>query len=75
MKKIKAIALALRIAFHWWHIKLYRKRFDKLYDKGEQLSATRVQKLNEQISKHTTAVMRCEKYYDNHYAKSLNGVL
>lgn len=75
MKKIKAIALALRIEFHWWHIKRYRKRFDKLYEKGENLSSMRMQKLNEQISKHTTAVMRCEKYYSEHYAKSPGGVL
>ena len=75
MRKVKAIILALRIEFHWWHIKHYRKKFDVLYDAGEALGSARVQELNKRTSKHAIAVMRCERYYTEHYSEVFQGVL
>ena len=75
MTRIKAILLALRIEYHWWHIKLGRKRFDALYEAGLTLESPQVQKLNNRISKHIGRVMVCEKEYKDRYSKSIGGVL
>lgn len=75
MTRIKAILLALRIEYHWWHIKLGRKQFDALYETGLSLESQQVQKLNDRISKHTWWVMVCEKEYRGRYSKSIGGVL
>lgn len=75
MKKIKAIILALRIEFHWWLIRRYRKRFDALCEMGYGLNSKRIQKLNQKTSTHTAAVMRCQKHYDENYGESFGGVL
>ncbi len=75
MRKIRAIVLALRIEYHWWRIKHYRKRFDVLYAAGLTLVSPKVQKINRSASKHTSVVMRCKRYYAEHYEKSLGGVL
>ena len=63
MRIIKTMMLSLRMKLHWCFIRYYRKRFDVLYDAGESLTSERIQTLNQRISKHTTAVMCCEKQY------------
>lgn len=75
MTRIKAVLLALRIEYHWWHIKRVRKKFDNLYATGVSLCAPRVQKLNTQTSKHVAQVMVCEKKYRDQYSKMIGGVL
>jgi len=75
MRKIRAIVLALRIEYHWWRIKHYRKRFDVLYAAGLTLVSPKVQKLNARASKHAARMMVCEKKYREQYSKSLGGVL
>ena len=67
MTKIKAIILALRIEYHWWHIKRYRRKFDALYRSGTDLCSEKIQKLNKLVSKHSTAVMKQERYYVDNY--------
>ena len=73
MTKIKAIILALRIEYHWWHIKRYRKRFDEMYRSGTDLCSDKIQKLNKRVSRHSTAVMKHERYYVDHYINSAKG--
>lgn len=75
MTKIKAVLLALRIEYHWWHIKRGRKKFDNLYAAGVSLCSPRVQRLNAQTSKHVAQVMTCEKKYKDRYSKMFGGVL
>ena len=75
MTRIKAILLALRIEYHWWHIKRSRKKFDNLYAAGASLCAPRVQRLNARTSKHVARVMVCEKKYRDRYLKMFDGVL
>ena len=75
MTKIKAIILALRIEYHWWHIKYFRKRFDALYAADLPLVSPKVQKLNARISKHAVRVMVYERKYRERYSKSFGGVL
>lgn len=75
MRKIRAIVLALRIEYHWWRIKHYRKRFDVLYAAGLTLVSPKVQKLNARISKHAVRVMVYERKYRERYSKSFGGVL
>lgn len=75
MTKIKAVLLALRIEYHWWHIKRGRKKFDKLNAAGVSLCAPRVQRLNARTSKHVARVMVCEKKYRDQYSKMFGGVL
>ena len=73
MRRIKAIVLALRIEYHWWHIKRSRKRFDVLYAADVPLVSPQVQKLNTQISKYAVRVMVCEKKYRDQYSTSFGG--
>ena len=75
MTKIKAIILALRIEYHWWHIKHFRKRFDVLYTADVPLVSPQVQKINFRASNHAARVMVCERKYREQYSKSLDGVL
>ncbi|MBO5779044.1 MAG: hypothetical protein J6R82_05710 [Clostridia bacterium] len=75
MRKIKAIALALRIEYHWWHIKRFRKRFDVLYAAGVPLVSPKVQKLNRRTSKHAARTMLYEKKYREKYSRKFGGVL
>ena len=75
MRRIKAIVLALRIEYHWWHIKRSRKRFDVLYAADVPLVFPKVQKLNARASKHAARVMVSEKKYRDQYSKSFSGVL
>ena len=75
MRRIKAIVLALRIEYHWWHIKRFRKRFDVLYAAGVPLVSPQVQKLNARASKHAAQVMVYERQYRERYSKSFGGVL
>ena len=75
MRKIKAIALALRIEYHWWHIKRFRKRFDVLYTADVTLVSPQVQKLNVRASKHAARVMVYERKYREKYSKLFSGVL
>ncbi len=75
MTKIKAIILALRIEYHWWHIKRFRKQFDVLYAADVPLVSPKVQKINARASKHAARVMVYERKYRERYSKSFGGVL
>lgn len=67
MKKILALVLALRIEYHWWHIKLGRKVFDLLYSSGMSLLSMPIQKINNLVSRHSARAMLYEKKYREKY--------
>ena len=75
MAKIKAIILALRIEYHWWHIRLGRKHFRKLYSAGFSLGSPQILKLNKRVSMHAVRAMICEKTYREKYSETVGGVL
>ena len=75
MTKIKAIVLALRIEYHWWHIRRGRKRFEKLYNAGLPLGSPQILQLNNRVSRHTVCVMICQRTYREKYSETIGGVL
>lgn len=75
MTKIKVIILALRIEYHWWHIRRGRKHFKTLYSAGFSLGFPQILKLNKRVSMHAVRVMIYEKTYREKYSETVGGML
>ena len=62
-KRIRAALLAAHIEYHWRLILYYRKRGEKLLERGEPLGSTRLLRLNDRANYHGLNARKYEKRY------------
>ena len=63
-RTLYGLALSARIEYHWFWIKQYRKRGNRMLESGTALSDSRVIKLNKKLTAHAMSVVILEKAYE-----------
>lgn len=63
MKDLSIILAAAKIEWHWWFIRMERKKGNSLMVLGYPLSSSKMLKLNRQLSYHSAKAIETQKVY------------
>ena len=62
-----AMAIAVRIEYHWWWVLHWRKRGNRMLDKGISLHSSALLDLNRRINKHSLPIYRLTREYKHRF--------
>ena len=67
LERYNAMALALRIEYHWWWILHWRRLGNHMIGRGVSLSSPRLLRLSRKIDKHGLIANRYSKEYEKRF--------